>query len=211
MSRPTNLLFLLILGAILSACASSPPPQLIASYPKSTPYGVPPASAMVIYNSTLTLSVNDMDRAINRANHIAYEYNGYLISSHSWYQEGNKYQTIELAIPSDRFEAARQAALSLGHLIDERVSGNLYKSNSPTDLPLFSHITLELQPATPHPFPGISINNWDPGQTLARALKVTATLFSFALDALIWVGVVGGPFFLAGWLILALIRRVHKS
>jgi hypothetical protein len=45
---------------------------------------------------------------------------------------------------------------------------------------------------------------------LRRAWQVTASIFTFLLDGLIWIGVVAGPFVLIGLGILFLVRRARR-
>jgi hypothetical protein len=197
---------------VLTACGSGATPQLIGAHPKqsaSTTGYAPPAHLLVVYTSHLTLEVADVSRAAEAATRLAYDHGGYLVSSHTWYQDGRKHTTLTLAVPVPQFDALRNALLGLGTLVGETVSGEP-KPIRGDDWRTFSHITLHLQPA-PSAFslPKLPVTGWDPARTFERAFGVFAAIFTFLVDIVIWATVVVGPFVLMGLGLRALARRMR--
>jgi hypothetical protein len=170
-----------------------------------------PPGLVVVYNATLDLEVLNVDRAAEKAKNLAYEYRGYLTSSQSWYQEGELHITLVLAVPVVYFDTVHQALLRLGDLVSERVTGELRPSGYGEDSwGAFSHITLHLHPKDTL-LPSFNLPDWRPVGTFTKAWRVAGAIFGFLLDILIWVGVVAGPFVLAGWTLVVLIRRRKRK
>ncbi len=208
----TKLTFLLLLLVVSSAaCSSSTGPEQIAAYPNEMPIAVAPRypDTTVIYNATLDLEASNVERAAERAKEIAFEQNGYLVSSQSWYQDGEKHINIVLAVPAARFEDTRNDLLRLGSVIGEWISSELLHSQGET-WETYSQITLYLHPR-PVVFPDLSLPEWRPVRTFERAWEVFISIFSFLLDVVIWVVVVAGPFVLIGWGIKLLVQRWRKK
>jgi hypothetical protein len=210
--RCTLLLFLVI---VLTGCAvGDEDPQLIASYPSTKEIGMypyAPQGLVVVYNADLVIEVLNVSRAADKAANLAYEYSGYLVSSQSWYQEGELYTTLVIAVPVIHFEKVHRVLLGLGDLVSERVTGDLEPPGyGEYEWGTFSHITLHLHPKS-KVFPSFSLPDWRPLNTFAKALQVAGAIFGFLLDILIWVGVVAGPFFLAGWVVVVLYRRRKRK
>ncbi len=63
---------------------------------------------MIIKNGEMTLLVADTDRAIDQATGVAVDSGGYIVSSKTWLQDGFKYATLTMGIPSDQFEVAQR-------------------------------------------------------------------------------------------------------
>jgi Domain of unknown function (DUF4349) len=65
---------------------------------------IPRADRMIIKNAELELLVSDTDVALDGVTVIASDYGGYIISSHTWYENGFKYATVRLGVPVTEFE-----------------------------------------------------------------------------------------------------------
>lgn len=63
---------------------------------------------MIIKNGEMTLLVADTDRAIDQATGVAVDSGGYIVSSKTWLQDGSKYASLTMGIPSDQFEVAQR-------------------------------------------------------------------------------------------------------
>jgi hypothetical protein len=208
----TKLAFLiLLLAVLLAACSSSAGPEQIATYPNEAPIAVAPRypDSTVVYNATLDLEVSNVERAAERAKEIAFEQNGYLVSSQSWYQDGEKHMNLVLSVPAVRFDDTREALLRLGSVVGEWISSEL-TNNQGDYRETYSQITLYLHPKT-SAFPQISLPEWRPIRTFENAWKVFISIFSFLLDIVIWITVVTGPFVLIGWGIKRLIQWWQKK
>jgi hypothetical protein len=198
-----------VLAALaLSACSGSAP-QLIGAYPKDAPdYAA--SSTLLVYNSFLTLEVADVDWAADQALQAATDRGGYLVSSQTWYADGQKRRTLTLAVPAPYFDDLRQALLRLGRLVSETVSSEP-KPIRGDDWNTFAHITVQFQPAAPViSLPKLPNFGWDPGRTFAQAFGVFFTLFTFLVDAVIWVTVILGPFVLMGLGLRTVVRKLRK-
>jgi hypothetical protein len=202
--------FALAAALALAACSGSAP-QLIGAYPKGTTGNVAPSEALLlVYNAYLTLDVADVDSAAERATQLAYDHGGYLVSSQAWYQDGRKYATLTLAVPVPRFDDLRSALLNLGTLVSETVSGEP-KPIRGDDWNTFAHITVQFQPAAPMiSLPKLPDFGWNPGRTFGQAFGVFFSIFTFLVDALIWITVIVGPFVLMGFGLRAVVRRMRK-
>jgi len=196
----TKLTFLILfLTVMLAACSSPDGPEQIATYPHEAPIAVAPRypDTSVVYNATLDLEVSNVERAAERAKEIAFDQNGYLVSSQSWYQDGEKHMTIVLAVPAVRFDDVREDLLRLGSVVGEWISSELANKQTET-WETYSQITLYLHPKE-SAFPEISLPKWRPVRTFEKAWDVFVSVFGFLLDIVIWVVVVAGPFVLIGW------------
>ncbi len=205
-----TLLGLLVL--LVAGCSSASSPQLIAAYPstgqtESHPY-VPPSPAQFVYDAYIELEVSNTASASREAQDLAYDYAGYLVSSQSWRQDGQKHITLVLAVPVANFDGLRAAITRLGTLQSERVSGEWVSTGYGSEWTVYSEITVQLHPKSLS-WPRLGTSGWDPSRTLEHAWGVFITIFGFLVDILIWVAVVLGPFALLGWFALALSRRVR--
>ncbi len=75
-----------------------------------SPYG---ATRMIIKNGEMTLLVSDTDRALDQATGVAVDSGGYVVSSKTWLQDGHKYASLTMGIPSDQFEVAQRRLRAL--------------------------------------------------------------------------------------------------
>jgi hypothetical protein len=199
-------LMYLLLGVFLTACSNAGAPDQIAVYSMEKPIAVyphPPESTL-IYNATLDMEVSDVERAAERAQQIAFEAGGYLISAQSWYRDGEKHSTMVLAVPVYRFDLVRENLLRLGKLSGEWISSELTSPGSSTSQQ-YSQITVYFHPRESR-LPKISLPNFHPLNTIERAFGVFASIFGFILDILIWIIIVVGPFILIGLGIRRLVR-----
>lgn len=208
----TKLAFSILLLAILSvACSSSEGPEQIAAFPIETPIAISPRypETALVYNATLDLEVSNVERAAERAKEIAFEQNGYLVSSQSWYQDGKKHMSVVLAVPAFHFDDSRDELLRLGSVVGEWIASELI-SNEGDYWDTYSQFTLYLHPKE-SAFPQISLPEWRPVRTFEKAWEVFVSIFGFLLDIVIWVVVVAGPFLLIGWGIKRLIQWRQKK
>ncbi len=84
----------------------------------------PAGSGMVVKNAQMDLLVEDTDRFIDQTTQMLSAEGGYLISSQTWQTDGYKYATLELGIPSGRFEAVLTRVRSLSmQVIRENATG----------------------------------------------------------------------------------------
>jgi len=180
--------------------ASHTADEPIAVYPSSP---IPNPAQTITYDASLELEVANVDKAAERAKHIAIEYGGYMLSSQTWFLEGDKHITMTINVPAACFEAARSDLLRLGELVFERVSGEAAGWNS------FSTFTIHLQPKAFN-IPTISLPDWRPARTFLNAWEVFIAIFGFLLDVVIWAVVVIGPFVLMVWLARKILQRIQK-
>jgi hypothetical protein len=109
-------------------------PQVVAKAVTATPawvsdsgQTVPVAhhvNRMIIKNGELSLLVADTDRAVDQVTQIATDTLGYIITAHTWYQDGVKYATMTIGVPVAEFETAlrRLRALAI-KVLSENASG----------------------------------------------------------------------------------------
>jgi hypothetical protein len=197
-------------GLALAAC-SGQAPQLIGSQPKqigSSGYSVPAPGGSIIYNAYMEMEVGDVDAAVQAAAQLARDYGGYLAEGRLRAEDG--WNTITVVIPAVYFDSAHNGLLSLGQLTREDISGVPIGGRPGEGLEgAYSKITLHFrQPPgavwRPWPAPG-----WNPSRTFERALAWFISIFTFLIDVIIWIVVVGGPFGLMAWGALALWRRLR--
>lgn len=209
--NPRLLLSLCVVILLVSACSPNvATPQRIASYPAEKSIEAPPASNTLVYDAYLEIEVASSDPAAERAQQMANDLGGYLAGSQRWDQDGYKFISLELAVPSARFNDLRRQLYQLGTLTHEKAGG------SPGGGSTYSTITVLLRPKyrSPLPVPNWSppsLPHWDPARTLSEAFKVFMTIFGFLVDILIWIVVVTGPFVLIGLGLRALLRRWRAS
>jgi hypothetical protein len=204
------------LSLLLSACAPGSSPRLIASHESdSIPIAIQPIvpepgyDPMVVYNLRLDLEVSNVDRATEDAMDLASQYGGYLASSNSWIQDGEKRTTLVLAVPIRNYEQIRRQLLKLGNLLAEQVYGELIPSHD-YNWETYSYITVNLHPSS-FSWPSLSFPDWRPARTFQRAWGVFTAIFGLIVDIAIWFVVVLGPFVLIAFGIRALIRWRGKD
>jgi len=206
-----SILFIIFL--LLTGCAASAEPVQVASFPRLTPIAKYPPDP-ILYRTDIEILVSDVDRADQTAAYRASTYNGYLISSDTWYTDGCKVISMELAVPTYNFESLRRDLLGLGQVVNENLSGGPANPPSYNNQVEYSQITLQLrQPGYSHPpiEPPIAHPGWNPLLTLHRAYFVFLSIFGFLADILIWVVVIAGPFLLIGLGIGLIIRKRRRS
>ena len=199
---------LVMLVILLTGCAATAGPVQVAAFPLATPIAKYPPDP-IIYRSYIEVLVSDVDQAAETAAYRATANNGYLVSSDSWYADGRKVISMDLAVPTYNFETLRQDLLSLGQVVNESLSGQP-ANPPPYNQPIgYSQITLQLRPAGYYVPPPVvpPPPAWRPVRTLQQAFSVFLTIFGFLADILIWVVVVAGPFLLIGLGIGLIIRR----
>jgi len=78
------------------------------------------ANRMIIKNGEMSLLVASTDRAIDQVTGVAVDSGGYIVSAKTWVQDGLKYATITMGVPSDQFEAVQRQlrTLAIEVLID---------------------------------------------------------------------------------------------
>jgi hypothetical protein len=59
--------------------------------------------------------------------------------------------------------------------------------------------------------PPIDTSGWRPLNTAENAFQVFLTIFGFLADIVIWILIVGGPFFVIYLLIRVALRRLRRS
>ena len=79
---------------------------------------------MVIKDANMELLVDNTDLAITQVTQMAADYGGYVISSQTWFDSGNKFATLRLGIPSTDFENALSFLRNMGiQVLEETASG----------------------------------------------------------------------------------------
>ena len=216
-STPKFVRCLILLALLLAGCAPGSA-TMIASYPHPSDNAyVPRPQATALNNSTrLSLQVDDVSYATTQAIDLAQSYGGWVVDRYCRGEGAEQVASLILAVPDSSAERLRRTLTGLGQVIDQTSwsdrSGCITCSET-------NYIYLEL---TPYPYPPARVEappashdapsgqNWSPAWTFRRAWQVTASIFSFLLDGLIWIAVVAGPFALIGLGILFLVRRTRK-
>jgi|GEM_PF-1716220 len=203
-------LTLIFLALILVSCTASGPVQ-IASIPSLTPIAKFPPD-LILYHDDLEILVPDVEQTADKAAYRASVYNGYLVNSYSWYTDGRKIITLELAVPTINFEYLRSDLKGLGQVIHESLTGQPTNPGWDEAYPGYSQISLQLRSSAQYfaPMP-VNPTSWRPIRTLQKAFSVFLSIFGFLLDILIWVLVVGGPFLLIGLGIGVVLRKRRTS
>jgi len=205
MKNKPIIMLVLVIG-FLAACSKMDGPEQIAAYPNEEPIAMSARSSesTVIYSATLDMEVSNVERAADRAREIAFEQGGYLVSTQSWYRDGEKHTTLVLTVPAFRFDQTKDDLLRLGNLIGEWISSELgFPGNNTRET--YTQITIYLHPKE-SVFSEFSLPKWRPVRTLEKAWGVFVSIFGFLLDVIIWVVVVAGPFILIGWGVKRLIQ-----
>ena len=164
--RLISLISFISFVSLLAACSSPSTPQMIGSYPQgsdapsSSEYNSNiPGNTLVVYNAYMELEVNDTEYTARQAKQIVSSQGGYLVSSRSWYSNGERLTTLTLAVPIARFDYVYQSLLRLGTLVSDDVSGDrVYVDYGSNPYNTFSNITLQLRP--PAWNVGKAISSW---------------------------------------------------
>ncbi len=198
-----RIVFYCLLPIFLAACAGMETPQMIASHSFEEPIAMYP-SMPITYDATIELGVTNVEKAAKKAVQIASAYEGYLLNSQTWLQEGDKHISLTIIVPANNFESFRVHLLRLGDLRYEHVWSEDDSWNG------YSEITIHIHPKASS-FSSISFPDWRPIRTILNAWEVFVAMFGFLLDIAIWIVVVLGPFVLMGWLAQKIMRRKPKS
>lgn len=197
---------LILLALCLAGCAGSATPQLIASYPGSSqgsnqaasPNGFIPTPGPC--SALIEVEVSDLEAAVDKASELASSYGAYVTSLQSWTSNGRKSTSLTIVVAQPNLYDLRTRLLGLGSPQQDSLLGNPAYSNL-----AYCQISFTLVQMTPS-LPSIG---WSPVHTLKHALGLSFTIFSFLVDALIWITVLVGPFVLMGLGVRALLR--HRS
>ena len=85
---------------------------------------VPRSRRMIIKDADLELLVSDTDVALDSVTVIAVDYGGYIISSHTWYEDDFRYATVRLGVPVEEFENVLRRLRGLAlQVLNEIASG----------------------------------------------------------------------------------------
>ena len=197
----------------LAGCSGSATPQLIGAHPKAgQPTYIPTRTDyLAVSTAHLSLEASDPDAAARRATQLAYDLGGYRVGSQTWYAAEDKHVTLTLAVPVPQFEAARNALRGLGRLLSESVSGEVViAGDGRNEWNTFSHLVVQFQPPyVPSRLPAWPSLGWNPLRTLQSAFDVSFSIFSFLIDAAIWIAVILGPFVLLGLGLRRLFQRMR--
>ena len=224
--RRIPLVIILTFAALLAACApnASATPALIGAYragdaPPVATYVPPAPGAELVYNATVDLLVSDVVTAADAATRLATGYGGYLSDSQRWYDNRELHVALTLVVPSDSFNAVHTGLLRLGTLNSDSVSGDLVPAE-PYPWGHDSTFYVFLSPAAPAvayrapvvvPSTWPSADAWRPDRTFAAAAHVFGLIFTFLVDAAIWLLVVIGPFVLIALGLRRLFRRPQPA
>lgn len=193
MSRNRLIVFLTLLTLFAGGCSGTP--RQIAAYPQEKTVASYPSHGSYVYDASLELEVRRPASTAGRAIDVTQDYGGYLSSSQSWWLDGDEQFSLELMVPAANFDGLYAELQRLGTVTREHVYGRW--DGSDDGWSVYSHITLQLRSKTSD-WPAISLGNWRPLNTLQEAWNVSAAIFGFLFDLLIWVTVVVGPFVLIG-------------
>ncbi len=204
-----------LIALLLAACSGSDrsEPEMIASFPVqhgTAPQPVyPPSPAQFVYDASLELEVRDLERAAGRAVDLAYQYDGYLVSSNAWHSGDDRFTRLVLAVPAANFDSAYNALSKLGDVRNQHISGQWVSSYPGDGWDVYSEITLLLDdPDAARP---ILFGGWRPQATLESAWNFFVTIFGFLADVVIWLVVVAGPFLLLAWLLRLAIKKSRRA
>jgi hypothetical protein len=208
---PKFVLFLIILILLLAGCAPGSA-TMIASYPHpSDVANAPRPQATALNNSSrLSLEVDDVSYATSQAIDLAQSYGGWVVDRYCRGEGAGQVANLILAVPASGAERLRQTLTGLGQVFDQTSWSDDAGCSTCSEI---SYVYLELTPYPPARVdvpPILHDQNWSPAWTFRQAWQVTASIFSFLLDGLIWIAVVAGPFVLIGLSILYLVRRARK-
>jgi hypothetical protein len=208
MNRPS--LFAVCLFALLLVGCSASAPRQIASYP-SEPRQVArePANLLTIYNASLVMETSHAQSAAVEANRIVDDLGGYQVTNQSWSSTSRDFVTLELAVPSYRFEDLRRSILSLGRLVSERIVMDRTRESTAGRM-AYSHLTIQFQSTRPS-VPAYQRPTWYPWNAFHQAFSVLSSIFTFLLYILIWLLVLGLPVVLIILTIRFLVKRWNRS
>lgn len=176
----------------------------------------PPRNLKLIPPAEMYLDIFDTHETALYVNQLTHDHGGYCIVSNTSYQGNYKYATLTLTMPLTRFGDMQEAMQGLGQLSIQHIPNELQRTIQPTrDWDTFVNVTLHLRPtltapisnvepqpqptAIAEPAPAVSVEPPSRAfQTFESAFGVTAKIFGFLLDVIIWLVVVPGPFVVIG-------------
>jgi hypothetical protein len=146
-----NLLALVPVVLLLVACAPAATPAPSAAYPTAAAMAtqapaatavaaepgiaVPaPARQMIIKDAALVLTVRDVDSALASATSLAADNGGYLVRTETWVDDEAKFASLNMAVPSARFEAALNQLKGLAVKVEHETSSGQDVTAEYTDL-----------------------------------------------------------------------------
>jgi hypothetical protein len=123
--EPTGAITVVETAQVERAPREAPPAdEQLASASNLAAQPVARAQRMIIKNAEMELLVSDADAALDSVTLIASEYGGYIISSHSWYEQEHKYATVRLGVPVEEFENVLRRLRGLAlRVLNEIASG----------------------------------------------------------------------------------------
>jgi hypothetical protein len=86
---------------VQATAAPEPPPAGVSALASLS---VPRSQRMIIKDADLELLVSDTDIALDSVTVIVVDYGGYIISTHTWYEDDFRYATVRLGVPVEEFE-----------------------------------------------------------------------------------------------------------
>jgi hypothetical protein len=190
-----------LFSLLLAGCSGGNQPLRIAAVP---------AQSTASYHAYLMIETPDTDAAARRANQIATDFGGYIVSQRLTTPSGQRMLVLEISVPASQNAPLRTALAHLGTVIEEWKTSD--QSNSPLRIYPEPDSTIELYLCqSRYNLLPASTEGWDPRRTVAQAFAVFQTVFSFVVDLLIWVTIVIGPFVLVGWTIWMLVQRYRRT
>ncbi len=220
MSIKSFLPIIFLVSLLLAGCSASSAPRLIAafplsdrqSFPEPPPPPVPPnypqPPQTFVYQARLALEAWNPERAASRAEALAHEYGGYLVSSNANYTGAAEHLTVLLAVPVYNFHSLYGDLHDLGKVVGEQAWGE-WRTYAPGDGPSYSQITLDIAPRR-FGLPAVLPDGWSPGRTFNSALRISGAIFRFLVDAAIWLLVVVAPFALLFLGLRFVIKRLRS-
>jgi len=200
--------FLILLALLLAGCAPGSA-TMIASYPQNS--RPRPAPTALNDSTRLSLQVNDVPSAADQAIDLTQRYSGWVIDRSCRGAGMDQIIELVLAVPPPTTSACAGRCLAWGRS-STRPSGTAPAAVQPVRTRVISTWS------STRPLRRGTLSRLPPAREVVtrprpsnRAWQVTAAIFTFLLNILIWIVVVGGPFVLIGLGILALVRRArHK-
>ena len=212
MSHLKMSILLILLALALAACSASEP-QMIASFPADSENNpVPlnlPQPAQYVYDASIELDVSNLENASDRAIDLAYQYEGYLVSSHAWQSGDAQHARLVLAVPAINFDKTFNALSRLGEVVNQHISGEWASQGHGDGWTVYSEITVLLNDADStwaRP-----IGGWRPVRTLSSAWDVFVAIFGFLADVIIWLIVVIGPFLVLAYVLHRVVKRIRRN
>ena len=212
MSHLKMSILLILLALALAACSASEP-QMIASFPADSENNpVPlnlPQPAQYVYDASIELDVSNLENASERAIGLAYQYEGYLVSSHAWQSGDAQHARLVLAVPVINFDKTFNALSRLGEVVNQHISGEWTSHGTGDGWTVYSEITVLLNDADStwaRP-----IGGWRPVRTLSSAWDVFVAIFGFLADVIIWLIVVVGPFLVLAYVVHRVVKRIRRN